>query len=120
MAIWRMITCERCGKQTPGKSKAKKYCPDCRKAINYEQNLNRYYISRGLEPPPPRVKPKKQEPKSKSPMFVWKNKRTVCLNNNCPFKSGKKKCLFYFEYKDGTYACAMQRRKNKKKEVSND
>ena len=45
---------------------------------------------------------------NKKPMFVYKNKlnKIFCPVENCKFKSAKKRCLFYFEYKDGSATCA--------------
>ena len=53
-------------------------------------------------------------------IWVWTNKKTVCPHNNCPFKSGKRPCLFYFEYKDGTATCPGARFVNAKGGIKNE
>lgn len=40
------------------------------------------------------------------PWFEIKKKRRVCPLIHCRFRNAKGKCLFYFEYKDGTATCA--------------
>ena len=106
MAITYTKICEHCGAEFKCRSNKTKYCPDCRKEKQRIDCLNRYYQKRGVDKRIEFECQKRDKPtKSKFPMFVWKYNRTVCLNNNCPFKSGKKPCLFYFEYKDGSSSC---------------
>lgn len=122
MAITYTKICEHCGVEFTCKHTSGKLCPDCRKESQRIDCLNRYYRKRGVDKHIEFECQKRDKPtKPKSPMFVWKYQRTVCLNNNCPFKHADRPCLFYFEYKDGSYSCALMRRKSKmEKEVNND
>lgn len=112
-------TCELCGEDFACRSRNARYCPKCREEIKRVDALNRYYIKRGVDK---RVELNiKPTPKaSTGKKWVWTNKKTVCPHNNCPFKSGKRPCLFYFEYKDGTATCPGARFVNAKGGIKNE
>lgn len=96
--------CEHCGKEFECKHTSAKLCPDCRKEYIRIDNLNRYYAKKGLDKRIEFTRNSTPPPKGPS-MFKWNKPPLSCKFDACPFKSGNKPCLFYFEYKDGTASC---------------
>lgn len=104
MATDLVKTCELCGIDFFCRSTRAKYCPECRAEMQKVDAINRYYSKKGIDKKRvPNIKP---TPKASSrKRWVWTKKELKCPHDNCPFKSGNRPCLFYFEYKDGTTSC---------------
>lgn len=94
--------CQRCGTQFENRGTVGKYCPKCRRIVKNIQARNCYYRKKGYNDKILKI-PSKTKPKQKDEKLV------CCPYDNCPFKSGNKPCLFYFEYKDGTTSCPGKR-----------
>ena len=96
--------CELCGQVFNCRALNAKYCPKCREEVHRVNSLNQYYTKRGLDKKVElSIKPTPKP--SSNRKWVWKYKKTTCPYDNCPFKSGKRPCLFYFEYKNGKATC---------------
>lgn len=88
--------CRRCGADFESAGTFAKYCPTCRRIVRTIQANNSYHRLKGHTDKIKEVNPKK--PREEKP-------KKYCPLDNCPFKSGYRHCLFYFEYKDGTATC---------------
>ena len=100
--------CVICGAEYITKSVKRKYCSDCVKRQRAISARRSYYRKIGA-PEPEDVKNSSSVAKAKIPMFKFEGRKTRCSFYGCPFKSGNKPCLFYFEYKDGTASCPGKR-----------
>ena len=97
--------CKLCGEKIQGvrqKAHNLKYCVECRKEVHRRDSRTAYAIKTG------KIFKKENKPKR---FFIWNEKKakTTCDFDACPFKSGNKPCLFYFEYKDGSSSCPGKR-----------
>ena len=112
-------TCELCGEDFSCRSLNARYCHKCRGEIQRVDALNRYYKKRGYDK---RIELNvRPTPKATSgKRWVWTKNKPTCLHDNCPFKSGNRPCLFYFEYKDGTASCPGARFVNAKGGIKNE
>lgn len=108
MAIINIQICQMCGTEFKAKSAKAKWCSDCAKKQRIISARRSYYKKIG-SPFPEDLKNPQPCKKVNRPMFKWKGPKTRCSFDGCPFKSGNKPCLFYFEYKDGTASCPGKR-----------
>ncbi len=98
--------CERCGKDYKSRANNSKWCPDCLKIIKRLSAHKAYYAKLG-QPVPERILKRFEYKKPPTPPA---QKQTLkCGFEHCPFKSGNRPCMFYFEYKDGTKSCPGKR-----------
>lgn len=88
--------CRICGEWFESTGTFAKYCPTCRRKVRNIQANNSYHRIKGNIEKIKEVNPKR--PREEKP-------KKHCPLDNCPFKSGNRPCLFYFEYKDGTTSC---------------
>lgn len=102
-----------------------KLCPDCLETATEErekQNRKRYYAKRvgktldEVREYRPRATEPNQKPPDNSRRFRWTGGKSVCKNTACPFRHGNRPCLFYFEYKDGSFTCANMRGRAKRED----
>ena len=101
--------CSRCGKEFKCRNLNAKYCSDCRILAHKISSKISYYKKTVKEIPSEIDAVIENKTSKKLPMFKFKVPKTRCSFDGCPFKSGNKPCLFYFEYKDGTASCPGKR-----------
>lgn len=101
--------CAHCGQEFESGARNVKFCVACRKEWQRIDNLNRYYRKKGIDKHINFEVRDFTEPSKNEPMFKFEGHKTRCSFDGCPFKSGNKPCLFYFEYKDGTQSCPGKR-----------